>query len=579
MIKNTVRIINKNSNTFINIRNNNNNNINSSLRGGFSTIKRFNTTLNHNNNNNNNNNSNIQTPISINSTIINNNNNNNNSSNNKNNLINDLNVVKFSTISTPNSILDTLNENQSNQTNNVNNNNNNNNSNNNNFEKDDKFGTPNNQNNNKLDLDTSKLYVSKSTSELFFTFMILKVCSFNFISDNSQKFLNLFEKLGLSKPLNFFIKYSFFKQFCAGETIRETEIFTEKLNKLGIGTILDYAIEELAGSSEGFDSVAENICETIRVAAKNPTNSFSCVKFTGLVTPSVLEKMNTLVSNVTTNVSELPIESFNSPLDFYLNQSLKQANGEEQPLLTSKDIKEIKEFFNRMDKIFELCHQRSVPILVDAEQSYYQVAIHHLTMFYSVKYNKEKPILYNTYQMYLVNGMNVLKQHFELSSKKFNFKLGAKIVRGAYMVTESERSQRLSTENPILPTIQDTHKSYNTALDFLLNQIKSDPNSIGIMIASHNEDSINLGTKLIKQYKIDPTNPNIQFGQLFGMADFLSFNLVDQHQRIFKYVPFGPVEEVLPYLIRRMHENKGFIGSNSDKELFYLKKEIKRRLF
>ncbi|KAM9981261.1 hypothetical protein ACTFIY_003564 [Dictyostelium cf. discoideum] len=571
MIKNTVRIINKNSNTFINIRNNNNNNINSSLRGGFGSIKRFNTTLNHNNNNNSNSN-NSQTPISINSTIINNNNNSNN-----NIINNDLNVVKFSTISTPNSILDTLNENHSNQTNNVNNNNNNN-----NFEKDDKFGTPNNQNNNnKLDLDTSKLYVSKSTSELFFTFMILKVCSISFISDNSQKFLNLFEKLGLSKPLNFFIKYSFFKQFCAGETIRETEIFTEKLNKLGIGTILDYAIEELAGSSEGFDSVAENICETIRVAAKNPTNSFSCVKFTGLVTPSVLEKMNTLVSNVTTNVSELPIESFNSPLDFYLNQSLKQGScSGGEPLLTSKDIKEIKEFFNRMDKIFQLCHQRSVPILVDAEQSYYQVAIHHLAMSYSIKYNKEKPIIYNTYQMYLVNGINVLKQHFELSSsKKFNFKLGAKIVRGAYMVTESERSQRLSTENPVLPTIQDTHKSYNTALDFLLNQIKSDPNSIGIMIASHNEDSINLGTKLIKQYKIDPANPNIQFGQLFGMADFLSFNLVDQHQRIFKYVPFGPVEEVLPYLIRRMHENKGFIGSNSDKELFYLKKEIKRRLF
>ncbi|KAN0037140.1 hypothetical protein ACTFIV_002476 [Dictyostelium citrinum] len=559
MIKNTVRIINKNSNTFINIRNNNN--INNPLRGGFgiTITKRFNTTLNHNSNSNN-----IQTPISINTTIINETITTNNKKNNINNINNDLNVAKFSTISTPNSILDTLTENQSNQTKNVNNNNNNNNYN---------VGTPNNQNNNKLDLDTSKLYVSKSTSELFFTFIILKVCSFNFISDNSQKFLNLFERLGLSKPLNFFIKYSFFKQFCAGETIRETEIFTEKLNKLGIGTILDYAIEELAGSSEGFDSVTENVCQTIRIAAKNPTNSFSCVKFTGLVTPSVLEKMNVLVSNVTTNVSELPLESFNSPMDFYLNQSLKQGQS-----LTSKDIKEIKEFFNRMDKIFKLCHECSVPILVDAEQSYYQIAIHHLAMAYSMKYNKDKPILYNTYQMYLVNGMNVLKQHFELS-KKLDFKLGAKIVRGAYMVTESERSQRLSIENPILPTIQHTHNSYNTALDFLLNQIKSDPNSIGIMIASHNEDSINLGTKLIKQYQIDPTNPNIQFGQLFGMADFLSFNLVAQHQRIFKYVPFGPVEEVLPYLIRRMHENKGFIGSNSDKELFYLKKEIKRRLF
>ncbi|KAK5577512.1 hypothetical protein RB653_002454 [Dictyostelium firmibasis] len=555
MIKNTVKIINKNSNTFINIRNNNYTNINNSLKGDFCTTKRFNTTLNHNNSNRN-----IQTPISINTTTI----NETLTSNNKNN---DFNVVKFSTISTPNSILDSLIQNPTSQ-NNVNNNNN---------IDSDNIRTPNHQNNNKLDLDTSKLYVSKSTSELFFTFMILKVCSFNFISDNSQNFLNLFEKLGLSKPLNFFIKYSFFKQFCAGETIRETEIFTEKLNKLGIGTILDYAIEELAGSSEGFDSVAENVCQTIRVAAKNPTNSFSCVKFTGLVTPSVLEKMNNLVSSVATNVSELPTESFNSPLDFYLNQSLKQSDSTTSSL-TNNDIKEMKEFFNRMDKIFKLCHECSVPILVDAEQSYYQVAIHHLAMSYSIKYNKDRPILYNTYQMYLANGMNVLKQHFNLS-EKLGFKLGAKIVRGAYMVTESERSQRLSIENPILPTIQDTHNSYNTALDFLLNKIRLDPKSIGIMIASHNEDSINLGTKLIKQYQIDPTNPNIQFGQLFGMADFLSFNLVSQHQRIFKYVPFGPVQEVLPYLIRRMHENKGFIGSNSDKELFYLKKEIKRRLF
>ncbi|EGC33044.1 hypothetical protein DICPUDRAFT_37322 [Dictyostelium purpureum] len=434
----------------------------------------------------------------------------------------------------------------------------------------------NKNNNNKYDLDTSKLYVSKTTNELLFTYLILKACSFPIISNNGQFLFDLSKKLGLSLPVNFFVKHTFFKQFCAGETIKETETFSKKLNKLGIGSILDYSIEESDIDGSGYDSVANVIIETVKIAAQNPTLSFSCVKFTGLVSPSILERLNQLVSSVSVDVTNLPEVAIKNPIQFY--KDILASNSEFKSIYTSDEIRQLEEFVNRAERIFIECNKYGVPILLDAEQSYYQVAIHQLAMAFSYKYNREKPIIYNTYQMYLVQGMDILKQHLEMS-KKLNFKLGAKIVRGAYMVTESERANKLHYENPIQPTLQDTHNNYNGAVDFLLREIRNDKDSMGLMIASHNEDSVKLGTRLIKEYGIDPSNPNVQFGQLFGMADFLTNSIVAQKQRVFKYVPFGPVNEVLPYLVRRMHENKGFVGSNSEKELYYLKKEISRRIF
>ncbi|KYQ90730.1 hypothetical protein DLAC_09367 [Tieghemostelium lacteum] len=428
-----------------------------------------------------------------------------------------------------------------------------------------------------------RMYSSKTSAELIFNYIILKLCSFSFISDNSQALLELSEKLGLEKVSSWFIKKTFFKQFCAGETLEETSLFKDKLNQQGIGAILDYSVEDSSGTNEGFDNVAEQIIKTIQISSNNPNLSFSCLKVTGLANSELLEKMNQFVNEILLVTERLPVEILENPMDFYANlnkyiQSGKKksvvSNANVQPF-TPEQLRELSLLMNRLDSIFKECQSKQVPILVDAEQSYYQQAIHHLTMAFSLKYNKERPLIYNTYQMYLANGYKVLTSHLEIS-KANQFKLGAKIVRGAYMVSERERAARLNYPDPILPNITETHHSYNQAIELLLRENPTQ-NKVGIMIASHNVESALFAMKLIKQYNLPSSHPNIQFGQLFGMADFLTYQLVAQNQRVFKYVPYGPVHEVLPYLVRRMHENKGFIGSNSEKELSFLRKELKRR--
>eukprot|EP01132_Coremiostelium_polycephalum_P008515 gene8515-10468_t len=329
-----------------------------------------------------------------------------------------------------------------------------------------------------------------------------------------------------------------------------------------MGTILDYSVEESGHGDSGFDKVSDQIIKTVSIAALNPSYSFSCIKVTGVTRPQLLEKMSQVLEQST----EFNLESLVDPIQFY-----KSTNQ-----LSEEELKDLQSLVHRLDRIFVECKKSSVPILVDAEQTYYQPAIHHLVMSFSYHYNKDRPLIYNTYQMYLCNGVSVLNSHLE-QSKKQGFHLGAKIVRGAYLVSERERAKKLNYSDPILPTIEDTHASYNKAIHILAKEVNN--NNVGVMIASHNEDSAYLGLQAIKDLGIDPNNPNIQFGQLFGMADPLSFNLVNHNQRVFKYVPYGPVKDVLPYIIRRMHENRGFVGSNSAKEISFLKKELKRRLF
>ncbi|GAM25868.1 hypothetical protein SAMD00019534_090430 [Acytostelium subglobosum LB1] len=408
-------------------------------------------------------------------------------------------------------------------------------------------------------VDVQKIYANKSTSELIFNYVILKICSMKILSDNGLFIIETAQKLGLSRPLYWVVRNTFFKQFCAGETIEETEEFTNRLNLQGIGTILDYSVEDSEGSPESFDHVATMIKRTIAMAAKHPEKSFSCVKVTGLTNPKLLEKLNTIIAAHPKYTAEL----LRDPMAVY-----SQAG-----TLSQAELVELQQLVSRLDSIFSECYRTNVPVLVDAEQTYYQAAIHHLAMAFSVKYNTNRPLIYNTYQMYLVQGLDTLKDHMGLS-KEQSFHLGAKLVRGAYMSSERKRALELGLADPIQPTIQETHHNYFTAMELLL---KESPN-VGVMFATHNEQSIQFGVDRIKQLNLDPANPNLQFGQLFGMADFLSFGLASQHQRVFKYVPFGPVQETLPYLVRRMQENRGFVGSNSAIETGLLMKEIKRRL-
>jgi len=189
------------------------------------------------------------------------------------------------------------------------------------------------------------------------------------------------------------------------------------------------------------------------------------------------------------------------------------------------------------------------------------------------RYNDKRPMVYNTYQMYLRDSATRLLEDIS-QAKKDGYHLGVKLVRGAYMHNERGRAYKLGYPDPVNPTMEDTNQSYSRGVDIAFNNL----DIVGLMVASHNENTVKNTLTRIQNSKIDPKTSNVQFAQLYGMGDHLTLLLVNNGQRVFKYVPFGPVEHVMPYLIRRMYENTGFIGSTSAKERDLLWKELMRRI-
>jgi len=176
--------------------------------------------------------------------------------------------------------------------------------------------------------------------------------------------------------------------------------------------------------------------------------------------------------------------------------------------------------------------------------------------------------------MYRKDSIERLNQHIKEAREK-KYKLGVKLVRGAYMTSERENAQQKDLPSPILDSVVETHASFNDGMDLVLKNL----DTTGIVIATHNEDSIKRGIESLKSEKINPSDTRVQFAQLYGMADYLTLEIANNGQRVFKYVPFGPVEEVMPYLIRRLQENTGFMGSTSAKEVSLLRKELHRRFW
>ncbi|XP_042344803.1 proline dehydrogenase 1, mitochondrial [Plectropomus leopardus] len=252
--------------------------------------------------------------------------------------------------------------------------------------------------------------------------------------------------------------------------------------------------------------------------------------------------------------------------------------GELEPLLekfTEEEEKQMKRMLQRMDVLVKHAIENNVRLMVDAEQTYFQPAISRLTLEMQRIYNKEKPVIFNTYQCYLKEAYDNVTMDVELSRRE-GWHFAAKLVRGAYMYQERERAKDIGYEDPINPDYESTNVMYHRCLDYVLDEIALNRNA-NVMVASHNEDTVKHTLRRMNELGLLPTENKVYFGQLLGMCDQISFPLGQAGFPVYKYVPYGPVNEVMPYLSRRAQENRGFMkGAQKERELLW--KELKRRV-
>lgn len=336
--------------------------------------------------------------------------------------------------------------------------------------------------------------------------------------------------LNIGFPIKGMIKKTIFRQFCGGETIKECELTIKELHKYNIGTILDYSVEGKTTNKE-FDETCTELLHVIEKAKGDERVPFSVFKVSGLGAFSVLEKK----------------------------------------IVDQKEDPEFLKIYDRVDQLCKASVEANTPIFIDAEESWVQGTIDWIANNMMAKYNKEKVIVYNTLQMYRHDRLEFLKQCHE-DAKQNNYKLGFKIVRGAYMEKERERAAEKGYPSPINESKAKTDELYDEAIKYCLDYLED----IAICAGTHNEKSSLLLANMIEERKLSKDNPHIYFAQLLGMSDHISFNLSNANFNVAKYVPYGPVKEVVPYLSRRAQENTS-VGKQTGRELSLIQKEINRR--
>ena len=379
---------------------------------------------------------------------------------------------------------------------------------------------------------TEIAFQGKSKRDLNRAYWLFKLVSNNTLVKVGPALLNI--ALFLRFPILGLIKTTIFKHFCGGESIIDSQKTIEELSHYQIGTILDYSVEGQE-SEANFDVVMEETIATIERAAGDNKIPFSVFKITGVGRFALLEKVNA-----------------------------KQT-------LSENEKKEYERVKNRINTICKKAHSLSVPIFIDAEESWIQDTIDDIAIAMMHQYNKERAIVYNTLQMYRWDRLAYLKQCYA-DAENHKYFLGLKLVRGAYMEKERARAEKLGYASPIQKNKASTDKDYDIAIFFCVENI----DRIAFCAGTHNEDSSAKLTKLLVDKGIDKNDNRVYFSQLLGMSDHISYNLAFAKYNVAKYVPYGPVKEVMPYLIRRAEENTSISGQTS-RELALIMKEKARR--
>jgi proline dehydrogenase len=351
-------------------------------------------------------------------------------------------------------------------------------------------------------------------------------------------------------PVKGLIRNTIFRQFVGGETLEETAKVADKLEDFGVQVILDYGVEGKEGE-ENFDHGCDQFIHVIDYASTQHNIPFMSVKVTGIARFGLLEKLDTSVS------------SHEGSLMKRFDKALQT--------LTEDEKKEWERVTQRMMRICTAAKEKKVGVFIDAEESWIQDPVDALTMRMMDQFNKDAVVIYNTVQLYRHDRLNFLKDCYEAAEQR-NFILGAKLVRGAYMEKERKRAEEMGYPSPIQPDKQSTDRDYNAAVEYCMDRLKF----IAVVIASHNERSNLLGVQLLQQRSMPLNHEHVHFSQLYGMSDNITFNLAKAGCSVSKYLPFGPIKDVIPYLMRRAQENSSVAGQTG-RELGLIKKELERR--
>lgn len=356
-------------------------------------------------------------------------------------------------------------------------------------------------------------------------------------------------KTGL--PVNGLIRDTIFSQFVGGETLEETAVVAKKLKGYNVQVILDYGVEGGDDGEKGFDHATEEFIRVIKYAATQSNIPFMSIKVTGFARFTLLEKLDDTMRQGTGTL---------------MKRYLKAVDD-----LPGDEKEEWHRVRRRMMHICETAAEKRVSVLVDAEETWIQDPVDALTILVMDAFNKEKAVVYNTIQLYRHDRLKFLKDSWEAAEER-KFILGAKLVRGAYMEKERRRAAENSYPSPIQPDKESTDRDYNAALEFSIGHI----DRIAVIVASHNEYSNLLATRLLQGKKLPLDHSHVHFSQLYGMSDNITFNLAHAGCSVSKYLPFGPIKDVIPYLMRRAQENTSVKGQTG-RELGLIKKELTRR--
>jgi proline dehydrogenase len=386
---------------------------------------------------------------------------------------------------------------------------------------------------NKVDFSNTEIaFRGKTNNDLRSAYYLFKVMNNQMMVMLGKKMIDL--AFAIRFPITGILRATIYKHFVGGISIDDCKKALDRLQKRNVDSILDYALEG-EENEKIFDATAEEVKRTIRYAHKHKNVPFGVFKPTGVGRAALMTKVSS------------------------------------NEILTEDETTELERAKNRIESIFKLGYELDIPVMIDAEESWYQVFLDDFVMEMMAKYNTEKAIVQNTYQMYRHDSVERIKQHHQMALDG-GFRFGLKIVRGAYMEKERKRAADMGYEDPIQPNKEATDRDFDDITRYFIEHHKT----IDFMVATHNEASSLLLAELIDEYKLPRNQPGISFSQLYGMSDNITCNLAEAGYHVIKYIPYAGVRTMMPYLFRRAEENSSVKGQSS-RELMMIERELRRR--